>query len=211
MKRILKYNETNGPAYGKEETTKRGLKGIPLTTDNPTIIEEIPFDDSIPNEDNIIDDEDEPQEIKKIKKPKVMKTKRFEEMYENIGPASDSKFANHLKRIGSEMKKSEDETTGPASDSKFADHLKKKDSEMQKMDDGDVINGEVGDDIYVQNDDLQRMITGLGHGGPHEITKITTDRDKNGKAHNVYWVGKHGFHQDGHQITSPWAYHITKK
>jgi len=83
MKRILKFNETNGPAYGKQETTKKGLKGIPLTTENPTIIVEEPFDDSIPNEDNIIDDDgnEEPQEIEQIKKPVSMKRlKNFREL-----------------------------------------------------------------------------------------------------------------------------------
>ena len=109
MKRIKKYNESNGPASGKQETTKKGLKFMPLTTENPTLYDDEYFDDSIPDEDNIIDDEDEPQEIKKIKKPKVMKTKRFEEMYENIGPASDSEFAEKLKKQGEPME--EDEIT----------------------------------------------------------------------------------------------------
>lgn len=83
MRRIKLFNETNGPAYGKELTTKKGLKGIPLTTENPTIIVEEPFDDSIPDEDNTLEDE-EPKKIKQIKKPISMKRlKNFRELTEN--------------------------------------------------------------------------------------------------------------------------------
>jgi len=85
MKRIRKFNETNGPAYGKQETTKKGLKGIPLTTENPTIIEEEPFDDSIPNEDNTLEDDDnEIRIIKQLKKPnKNKRLKNFKEVTES--------------------------------------------------------------------------------------------------------------------------------
>lgn len=207
MQTIKRFNESNGPAYGKEETTKKGLKFMPLTTDNPVITDPLPSED-----DEDINDGDDgdtsfsdkysefeikiPKRIidKNIKKRKIMKrTKRFEDLYEKIGPASDSEFADNLKKQGEMM----------------PDILSKEDEEIKNN--GDIINGSVGDVVIVHNDDLQRMVIGLGHGGEHEITKITTDRDKKGNAHNIYWIGNYGFHQAGHQITSPWSYHITKK
>lgn len=98
MKRIKRYNESNGPAYGKEETTKRGLKGIPLTTDNPMIIDietpEMDDEDTSFNDEDIEIEMEEPKpEIDKNNKPiKMRRTKKFEEIHENIGPASDSEF-----------------------------------------------------------------------------------------------------------------------
>lgn len=37
MSHIKKFNESNGPTSGKEESLIKGLKGIPLTTENPMI------------------------------------------------------------------------------------------------------------------------------------------------------------------------------
>jgi hypothetical protein len=71
MNRIRRFDESNGPCYGKELTTKRGLKFMPLDTDNPTLLDDEDFDDSIPNEDNMIEDED--HDVKKIKKVKRFK------------------------------------------------------------------------------------------------------------------------------------------
>lgn len=83
MNRIKKFNESNGPAYGKEETTKKGLVFMPLDTNNPTLLYRDDFDDSIPNEDNMLDDD----EKLKIEKPKnierTKRTKRFKEYIQN--------------------------------------------------------------------------------------------------------------------------------
>jgi len=94
MQIIKKFNESNGPDYGKQETTKSGLKFIPNDTNNPTLLDYEEFDDSIPNdntidyeEENIINYEEEkikrPHEIKKFKQLKennnILKTK---ELYE---------------------------------------------------------------------------------------------------------------------------------
>jgi hypothetical protein len=84
MKRIKKFNETNGPAYGKEETTKKGLVFMPLDTDNPTLLVKDEFDDSIPNEDNMLDDNENKIKIKKDKNiEKVKRTKKFKEYIQN--------------------------------------------------------------------------------------------------------------------------------
>jgi hypothetical protein len=84
MKRIKKFNETNGQAYGKEETTKKGLVFMPLDTDNPTLLVKDEFDDSIPNEDNMLDDNENKIKIKKDKNiEKVKRTKKFKEYIQN--------------------------------------------------------------------------------------------------------------------------------
>ena len=58
MKRIKRYNETNGPAYGKEETTKRGLKFTPLTTINPMITDIVEEPDNEDEEAKVFSDEE---------------------------------------------------------------------------------------------------------------------------------------------------------
>ncbi len=96
MKRIKKYNdlvETNGPAYGKEETTKKGLKFTPVTTDNPTILDIKPTDDEEIKDGTFSDDEtsiemDEPTPVTKKKKtPKrnMRRIKNYKEVNESNG------------------------------------------------------------------------------------------------------------------------------
>ena len=103
---IKKYNETNGPAYGKEETTKKGLKGIPMTTENPTIFDPVPEDeDELKDEDTFNDedisiemDEPSPTVVKK-KNKKMRRIKTFEQMNENVGPALDGEYANNKEEV----------------------------------------------------------------------------------------------------------------
>lgn len=93
MKNFKKFNETLGPASGKKDNLIQNLKGIPLTTDNPMIID-IVKDKESSKQNNIDDIEIEMEEtlveepkvfVNKNKKPKKMKrTKKFEEIYENI-------------------------------------------------------------------------------------------------------------------------------
>jgi len=104
--RIKKFNETNGPAYGKEETTKRGLKFMPLTTDNPMIIDPKPADDENDENDSIDDkttsiEMDDPQPVlDRKKKEKIRKRiKTFKEIYENIGPALDGDYSGSIEDL----------------------------------------------------------------------------------------------------------------
>jgi hypothetical protein len=115
VKRFDDLYETNGPASGKKETTIKGLKGIPLTTDNPIITDPTPSE--IDDEDITFSDEDISIEMEEPKPPidriktkyKMKRTKRFEEMYENIGPALDGEFSTtkeNIKKQGLEFDES---------------------------------------------------------------------------------------------------------
>jgi len=130
MKRLKRYNdlyETNGPAYGKQETTKRGLKGIPMTTDNPTIIDPNISKVNNDNDGELSMEEEEPKPVigddgtriseeemsivmdapKVVMDRRKMKTrnktmkriKTFEQMNENIGPALDGEYATNIEDI----------------------------------------------------------------------------------------------------------------
>ena len=205
MKRIKRYNElneTNGPAYGKQETTIKGLKGIPLTTENPMITTPKPLDiddDDISFSDEEINIEmEEPKPpIDRIKKRyKMKRTKKFQEMYENIGPASDNEFAKKLddiKKQGTPLdtlinlnseeftKKVEPEKTKPLSELK------------------------VGDIVWCGGD------SSFCDDSKEEIKKITTKYDEDsGEPYNVIWLdGDRKFDaRHGGAMNSPTAYYI---
>ena len=187
MKRTKRYSElyeTNGPASGKKETTIKGLKGIPLTTDNPIITDPTPSD--IDDDDTSFSDEEITIELEEPKPPidrentiyrKMKRTKKFEEMYENIGPATDSEFADMLKKQGKDID----------------DEPKKKLSDL-----------EVGDKVWCGGD------SGFCRSGNEEITKITTKYDEDsGEPYKVIWIGDRKFDgRHGGAMTPPLAYYI---
>ena len=108
--KIKKYNETLGPASGKKDSLIKNIKGIPLDTKNPTILDITkdvnPTNNNDSNNDNIeIEVEEtlieEPKTFNNIKR-KVKKTKRiknFKELTENIEPPLDIVFDKKIKNF----------------------------------------------------------------------------------------------------------------
>lgn len=94
IKKFEEINETNGPASGKEESTKKGLKGIPLTTDNPMILKpDLDEDDLVDDTTGVADDTslsdaeieydmNTPKPTIDIKKDSRKKLKKFNELKE---------------------------------------------------------------------------------------------------------------------------------
>jgi len=172
MNRIRKFNETNGPAYGKEETTKRGLKGIPLTSENPTMVDNDTFDDSIPNEDNMID-EDEPITIQKKKKYKAVKrTKKFKELYESISQDRIKEFYDRMNKMINDWDEGEDEDNYP-SHSEMASEV------GEIMDDMNLTTQDLKDIVAAYPDDthIEWYVKPQVDFEEKEDTKLNTQRD----------------------------------